>query len=407
MKIALDTTIVGLCSGDKGGVKRYIVNLLEQLKKIDHENQYILFFNFIRPGHRKSCNAFFHKVRGKSFKKVISQFPPQLRMKFNLPVEWFTGSIDIFHSPSHWLSPVGKAKSIVTIHDMAYLKREKLEDEWRDALIMSSNKHGTLVKLLKEREHFFNLIERYTRDTIKQADKIIAVSYATMKDIVSAFPEAAHKTQVVYEGVSTDFKPVNDKSTFRGLCKKYGISPPYILFLGVMDPNKNLLQLLKAFESLKQETKISHQLVIAGQKTWYYEILIEEAGKLGIDNHIIFTDHVQDDELPCLYSGADVFILPSYMEGFGLPVLEAMACGTPVVAADGGSLTEIVGSAGLLVDPIDADSFAKALYNVIELPQLRLSLIEKGFKRSREFSWERMAMETFSIYQEVFAGAKN
>lgn len=403
MKIALDATIVGLCSGDRGGVRRYIVNLIDQLKKIDHENQYILFFNFIRSGHRKSCNAFFQKVRGTNFKKVISQFPPPLRMRFRLPVEWFTGSIDIFHSPSHWLSPVKKARSIVTIHDMAYLKREKLEDEWRDGLKLNTNYRSELVRLLKERNRFFDLIEKYMPATIRQADRIITVSKATKNDLISVFPEAANKIRVIYEGVSSDFRPVKDSNITRKLFRKYSISTPYILFLGILDPNKNLLQLLRAFEVLKHEVKIPHQLIIAGRKTWFYEILNKKAKSLQIENHVIFTNHVDEDELISLYSNADVFVLPSHLEGFGIPVLEAMACGVPVVAANGGSLPEVVGDAGMLADPMDTESFVKAIQCVIEDTNLRKTLKEKGVKRCQDFSWEKMATKTFSLYKEVFA----
>jgi glycosyltransferase involved in cell wall biosynthesis len=406
MKILMDTTIVGLSDGDRGGVHRYIVNLLSHLKNIDKDNDYILFFNFMHPRHRKSCKAFFDKFQGLRFDKAISLFPPPVRMGLGLPIEWFVGPIDVFHSPSHWSSPVGKAKSIVTIHDMAHLRRDSANFESEKMLESQIFRGRKFTKSVNKRDFFFKSMDKYLPETVDRSDRIITVSHKTKRDLIQAFPEAESKIRVIYEGVSDEFQPVNDQSVLTAVFNRYGISPPYILFVGILDPNKNILRLVEAFESLKRESKPSHKLVIVGRKTWYYEVMKKQVARLGVDDHVIFTGHVPEKDLATLYSGADVFVLPSYMEGFGLPVLEAMACGVPVIAADGGSLPEIVGKAALLVHPFDPASIAGALHTVISTPDLRATLREKGFERRKDFSWEKMATETLGLYQEVFAGTR-
>jgi glycosyltransferase involved in cell wall biosynthesis len=173
--------------------------------------------------------------------------------------------------------------------------------------------------------------------------------------------------------------------------------------LGNLDPNKNLIRLLEAFALLKHDAKVSQQLVIVGRTTWFYEILIDKIRRLGIEGQVIFTGYVPEDELCGFYSGADIFVMPSYLEGFGLPVLEAMACGVPVAAANGGSLPEIVGKAGLLMDPFETEAIAMTIHTLVNQPTLRQELREKGFQRSKDFSWEKMALEIFALYQEVYS----
>jgi glycosyltransferase involved in cell wall biosynthesis len=248
------------------------------------------------------------------------------------------------------------------------------------------------------------MIQKYTRYTVKNCDRIIAVSHTTKRDLIQAFPETEDKTQVIYEGVTEGFKPEKNQSTLMGAFKTYGISLPYILFVGVLDPKKNLVRLLEAFASFKAETDRPHQLVIVGRKTWYHEVLTKEVRRLRIEDQVVFTGHVPDKELACLYSGADVFVLPSCLEGFGLPVLEAMACGTPVIAADGGSLPEVVGHAGLLVSSERPDDMAKAIQSVTGDSKLRETLRERGFERTKQFSWEKTASQTLALYREVFTG---
>ena len=271
-------------------------------------------------------------------------------------------------------------KSVVTIHDLAFL----LYPETFPA------KDAFLHKL-------------YVREAITKADHLIAITEATKQDIIKFYNINPAKISVVYHGVDKDrfrLMKKGEEHLITEVKTKYNITKPYILYIGNVQPRKNIQGLIKAYQKLRKTTGHNYQLVIAGAKAWLVDEVMKEIGDSYRDD-IIFTGRFEDAELTPLLWGADLFVLPSFYEGFGLPILEAMACGVPTVVADTPSLVEVGGEASLSFDPHNIDDMAKVLDNIISNLDLRQTMRTKGLERAEEFSWERCAKETVKIIEKV------
>ena len=226
----------------------------------------------------------------------------------------------------------------------------------------------------------------FLKPLLKKADKIISVSEATKKDLVGKLNIEERKIKVIHLGVSEKFKPTEDISVL----KKYGINKNYIFFLGTIEPRKNVQRLIEAYNKLECEDK----LVIAGGKGWGEEVTSN-------NENIVFTSYVDEKDLPALYSHATLFVYPSLYEGFGLPVLEAMACGTPVITSNISSLQEVSGNAAVLCDPMNVEDIKDKIRLVLDDNQLQESLRVKGLERATKFNWEKCARETEKVYEEL------
>jgi glycosyltransferase involved in cell wall biosynthesis len=238
----------------------------------------------------------------------------------------------------------------------------------------------------------------------RRADKIIAISQSTKKDLINLLGAKPEKISVVYPGYDDDiFKPSPDPHKIETALRKYGIIRSYIIYVGILEPKKNILRLVEAFASLKREGKIVHKLVIAGKRAWGDETVFQAVRRNGLEGEVIFTGYVPQEELPLLMSGADVFVFPSLHEGFGIPPLEAMACGTPVIASNASSLPEVVGDAGILVDPYNVDEIAEAIYKVVSDGKLREQMRRKGLERAKLFSWKKAAQQTLQILEDTYS----
>jgi len=235
-------------------------------------------------------------------------------------------------------------------------------------------------------------------------DKIITISECTKKDIVKFYKIPEDKIKVIPLAPDPIYQPLS-RDIIAPILSKYGVCAPYILYVGSLEPRKNIQTLIQGFANIKKRG-LNHKLIIVGNKKWEYSKLIRIVAESGLHNDVIFTGYLPDEDLPALYNGADLFVYPSLYEGFGLPPLEAMACGTPVITSSTSSLPEVVGNAGIMVDPQDLDQLSDAIYHVLTDENLRLSLIEKGLERSKQFSWERTATETCKVYDEVAAQPK-
>lgn len=233
-------------------------------------------------------------------------------------------------------------------------------------------------------------------------DKIIAISNSTKIDLMRYFHIPEHKIKVIYLGIDSFYKPADTEEQTRVL-NKYCIKQPFILFVGTLEPRKNIPTLLKSFYKLKKN-KYPHKLVIVGRKGWRYRNIFEIISSLKLQDEIIFTGYVPEEDLPGLYSAANLFVYPSLYEGFGLPPLEAMACGCPVITSNTSSLPEIIGDGGVLVNPYDFEAFTKVIQNLIDDLSLKEELIKKGFSRSRFFSWKQCAKSTYEVYKDVYIG---
>lgn len=355
MKIAIDISQVVYGTG----VSTYTRNLVKNLLVID-QNEYILFGSTLR--RRDELDAFLGTLHGLNFESKIFPIPPTLasyvwnRLHI-LPVERLIGEVDVFHS-SDWIQPPTRAFNVTTIHDLIPLKFPELS-------------HPRIVSTHKER------LKWVTREV----DAVIVPSKTTAKDAVSLGIKE-DKIRVIPEAPDPIFAPVK-KDEIKRVKKRYGIYGKYLLAIGIT-PRKNTERIIEAFETFKVDTRMN--LVVVGHPF----------GKFKAKRGVLFLKHVQFRELPAFYSGADALVYPSLYEGFGLPILEAYACKTPVITSNLGSMKEIAGNAAVLVDPYDVDSIVEGIKKALRAK----SLGRKGVKRVKNFSWQKTASETLKIYKE-------
>ena len=235
--------------------------------------------------------------------------------------------------------------------------------------------------------------------TVRRLDAIITVSMKSKEDIVRFLPIDEEKVTVIPLAAGDAYHPLPEEQVAAAL-EKYKIHKPYILYVGSLESRKNLPRLLEAYAQLRHWSE-QWVLVIVGARRWKFAPIFETVQRFGLEPYVLFTGFVEEEDLPALYNGADLFVFPSLYEGFGLPVLEAMACGAPVVTSSTSSLPEVAGDAALLVDPYDIEEIAAAMRRVLEDEALGAELRAKGLARAKEFSWERTAGETIAIYEKV------
>jgi glycosyltransferase involved in cell wall biosynthesis len=296
-----------------------------------------------------------------------------------LPVLLRRLRIDVLHSPHHHtpLAAIG-VRRVVTFHDVTFL-------------------------LLPERYPLVRRLymEGVTRAAARVARAVITPSRTVQDEVVRGLGVPRERVVAIYEAAGPQYAPLEEDSVGR-VRWKHRLPNEYILSVGSLEPGKNRPRLLHAYASLRAQG-IECPLVIAGQPAWHYEAEYDLVRALGLTEHVRFLGYVPDDDLPALYSGATVFAFPSLYEGFGLPVLEAMACGAPVVCSSVSATAEVAGDAAILVDPHDTGAIGEALGRALTDGPLRADLRARGLDRAREFSWERAARDTLSVYQIVAA----
>ena len=357
------------------GIENYVFNLILNLKKIDKKNNYYLFFEKDRqiPTEFSDNN---------NFKVIIPKFPTKNQTERIVLNQFLLNSyirktrLDIFHEP-FFTSPFFKiCPTIITVYDIACYIHPEFFD-------------------LKTKLYFSLLVLR----SIKNADCIITISDSAKKDMVNYLKIKPDKIEVIYAGLDNNFTKINSESKLKNIKIKYNISKDYILHVSFISPRKNLINLIKAFDIFKKNTKEGIQLVIAGGKGWNSKKVFELVKSLKLEKDIIFTDHVLKEDLIILYSYAILFIYPSIYEGFGLPTLEAMACGCPVITSKLSSLPEVCEDAALYINPYDIEDMAATILNLTIDDSLKKLLVIKGFKNIKRFNWVKTATETLKIYE--------
>jgi len=308
--------------------------------------------------------------------------PKILWTQIALPINLMLGRRpDVFFSMAHYGPRFSKVPYVVTIHDLSYLHYPELF------------KKNDLLQL-----------QSWTKYSIKNSAYIIAVSQTTKDDIVKSYKVDPSKITITYEGYDEDrFKP-QPESKVESVKSKYKIKGDYIIFVGTLQPRKNLERLIEAFDIVNSKWKMENgklQLVIVGKKGWLYDSIFAKVKELNLNQRVIFTDYVPDDDLPVLIAGAKAYVLPSLWEGFGIPVIEAQACGIPVIVSNTSSLPEIIGESGILIDPEDVDSIAQGIKKVLSNEKTRSDLVEKGFTNIKRFSWRNCAKETLAVLENV------
>ena len=302
-----------------------------------------------------------------------------MRIPLTLSRELRRHPVDVLHV-QYTAPPFAPCPVVTTIHDLAF---EHLPETF--------NRRSWMQLRLT------------VRQTARRAAHIITVSEYSRGDISRTYGIAPQRITVTPEAAPPNLLPVTDETELRRIRERYGISENYILSLGSIQPRKNLVRLIEAYSCLRgvrPEVKLP-QLVLAGKRGWLDSETFRAAERNALDNDVLFTGYVPEQDLAGLYSGAVCFVYPSYFEGFGLPVVEAMQCGVPVIAGNRTSLPEVVGEAGLLFDPFDTQALVKALTQVLDDSEYRAALRVRGLERAKQFNWKTTAQLTLGVYERA------
>ena len=356
---------------ERTGTENYSLNLIRHLLALESGHCYCLYFN------RPPTAELFPMTADLELR--VMPFP-RLWTHLRLSWEMARQPPNSLFVPAHVLPLVHPKSSVVTVHDLGYLYYPAA--------------HRPLDRFYLDLSTCYNA---------RAASRVIAVSRATKGDLVQHYGIEPDKITVVYSGCDETMEPVEDEATIEGVKARYGIQGDYILYVGTLQPRKNLGRLLEAYATVRKQAKRGETpcLVIAGRKGWLYDQIFQRVEGLGLKTGVIFPGYVPQDDLPALLSGARLFAFPSLYEGFGLPVLEAMACGTPVLCSNVSSLPEVAGNAALLVDPLDVENMAEAMNRLLQDEELRAQLVERGLRQVRQFSWDRCARETLAVLEDT------
>ncbi len=368
MKIGIEAERANLAHPT--GVERYAAELIRHLARIDHTNEYILYF-------RTEPQEWFRQLPP-NFKIKVIPFPKfwtQIRISW----EMYRHPVDVLMILASALPLYHPKNTIVTVHDIAF-------------------------ELYPELFTWFNrtYLKFFSRYVTRVATKIVTVSEATKKDLVKHYGANPDKINVIYLGYDSHvYKPLMYEQV-QGVLDEYGLSyKKYLMFVGTLQPRKNIIRLVQAYEKIASRHHIEEKLVIVGKKGWMWGPILKEIETSECKERIKVLDYAPEEHLPALYNGASLLTLPSMYEGFGIPPLEAMACGTPVVVSNISSLPEVVGEAGELVDPNSVDSIADGLLRVLTDRKLQEGLSQLGRNRAKQFSWETCARKTLKLIESL------
>jgi glycosyltransferase involved in cell wall biosynthesis len=369
MTICLD---LSAAAHERAGLGRYAASLAGALLELE-----------------PTLTAFINDPRESSLPPPLNALPtytarlPRKRWRLRAAVSYFGGptidhafpGVTLFHATEHLLPKLSRARSVFTLHDIAYLLFPQYH-------------------LLQNRIYLALMMPRF----LARADRIIAVSENTRRDALRFYRLDPAKIDMIPEGVEPHFRPETNPDRLVALRTRYALPARFLLYIGTIEPRKNLPTLLEAYRTLR-DWGCEFRLVIVGKKGWLCKGFFHRLRELGLEGEVIFPGYIPDDDLPALYSAAEAFVFPSLYEGFGLPPLEAMACGTPVVCSNASSLPEVVGDAGLLVAPDDVSGLAAAVERVLADPSLRAELSARGRERAARFTWHETARRTLEVYQ--------
>lgn len=381
MKLLFDATAMALTGYHKGGAYRYGLELLRHLPDAAPKDwQLTLYYNFFSRRHlakmEETC-----RLAGVP-RRVVTRVPPQLLQAARAPVEWVAGPHDLFHGPFDVVPRTRRSARVVTIHDLAFLRApEGLPASW-----------------IADRR-------RSVPPSARRAHRVITVSEFSRRDIVTRLQIPENRVAAIHHGIGPEFAPSQDlDADLARLRERYQIVPGFLLYLGTLQPNKNVEGLCAAFQILRR-SGYDGQLVLAGAPGWLFDEMWARIAARGDDRGVLRTGFVDDEDIPRLYRSCGAFALVSFLEGFGIPVLEAMACGAPVVAADACSLPEVAGDAGILVDPRDPESIAAGLRTALAPGAARERRAAHGRAWAARFTWEASARAHVRVYQEALEEA--
>ena len=355
------------------GVGNYIKNLVWSLSRVDSANEYLVLASHENLCHFEGLPANFNLqlAPGHPAKRILWE-------QIVLPAKLKYHKVDLYHGPA-FITPLFKTcQQVVTIHDASFR--------------LTPERHT-----LKRR--FYRAIVPAIMDT---SDSIIAVSKSAKSDLLGVAEVPCEKISVIPLGVDPQFRPVHEPHQLERIRYKYSLPRDFILYVGMIEPRKNLEMLVDAY--LSDSLSARFDLVFAGGLGWNYSSLLQKIESSGAADRIRLPGYIATADLPALYTAASAFAYPSLREGFGLPILEAMACGTPVVTSSVSSLPEVAGTAALFADPHDSGALASALQSVLSNKNLRTDLSRRGLDRARGFTWDHTARQTLALYHRVAHG---
>ena len=385
MRIALNALFLQTPANGSG---QYLLHLLHALKEVDQQNEYLLLGAKPIADNGSALTPFPYRVspppspvrRNENVEKVVWE-------QFTGPAAARKAGIDLFHVPYFAPPLFPRTPTVVTIHDVIPLR-------------LPAYQAGTMVKAYM----------RLVAHAAHNATLIITVSQHARQDMMDALHLPAEHICVTYEAAGDEYKPITDPSLLAQARARYGVGERYIFYLGGLDQRKNVPQLVRAFAHLyKQLEQPDLQLLISGnpdkQKGPFFPDPRPIAAELGVSDQVIYR-FVEDQDKPAMYSGASLYVFPSLYEGFGLPPLEAMSCGAPVVCSNRTSLPEVVGDAAITLDPDDTQALVEAMRSVLTDSTLRDDLRARSLQRATQFSWRKTATETLAVYQEAVVRSK-
>ncbi|GCL43702.1 glycosyltransferase family 4 protein [Dolichospermum planctonicum] len=384
LKIVIDVTPV---DSKPSGVGLYVLNLVENLSKLQHPESFELGLayqaglkNWLQgkldfPENLKHYSNLYQIPIPVRISNLLLDYLPQFFPHYLQPI---LENPNIFHGNNYTVYPYKNIQKIITIHDLSFIRHP---------------------------EYINSVVKQYTKRLIKcleWTDLIITISESSKQDIINYLKVPAEKIFVTPLASRYDANFLYTLDLGKEVDNiNYDFSKPYLLFVSTIEPRKNINAIISAFNFLKKRHKIEHQLVLIGRKGWNYEPIFTAIENSPYKNEIHHLDYLSNELVALFYSKADVFLYPSHYEGFGLPVLEAMTLGTPVIASNTSSIPEVTGNAAILIDPNDYMQLAEAILQVISDSQLRQNLINKGKIRADLFSWERTAKETLKAYKSI------
>lgn len=358
--------------GQRTGTEHYSASLLRALAELPEARERAVVL-YVNRGNEREAEERLQLELPEAWRVRAIPFP-RLWTHVRLSAEMVAHRPGVLFVPSHVVPLVHPRKTVVTVHDLGYF--------------VYPQAHTRLSRLYLRVSTWFS---------VRSAKRVIAISEATKRDLMKYYGVPAGKIRVVYHGCDPVFRPVRDEKALEEVAARYGVDRPYCLHVGTLQPRKNLGLLIEAWRLLRERMEQPPALLLAGKRGWLYDSLFEQVSKAGLGELVRFADYVEREDLPGLYSGALALTFPSLYEGFGLPPLEAMSCGTPVICSNATSLPEVVGDAGILLDPTDAGAWAEAVQRLTENADEREMLSQKGLVQARQFTWERCARETWDV----------
>lgn len=369
--VGVNAHLLSLAEGYRSaGINWYIYNLLKHLPEADEGIRYTVFL-----GEREYSGEAGLWLQ---FSRLPTHRPP-VRILWEQavqPCSLRSGKVDLLHSPAFVSPLIASCPSVITVHDLSFLLYPKGFRRWNRGYL-----------------------RLFTRFSVTKARRVIAVSQSTRDDLLRFYGLSPEKVDVIHNGVDPRFRPLADDqvAAFR---ERRGLPERFVLFVGTLEPRKNVVRLIEAYAQLPPSRP---PLMLVGGKGWLYDEVLSKVEELALTERVHFVGYVAAEELPWWYNAAEIFVYPSLYEGFGLPPLEAMACGTPVITSTASSLPEVVGQAGVLIDPADVESLAGALARVLGDTTLQAQMREAGVEQAACFSWPKTAHLTASSYRSALA----